>query len=285
MSTQQKVVLVTGCSDGGIGSALCKQYAATGCKVYASARRVEAMRTLTHPNIERTRMDVTDEASIQAAVDQIIEKDGRIDILVNNAGMTCSGPVAEVELERIQRTFDTNVFGIIRTARVVIPHMAARKSGTIVNIGSILAQTPLPFAGIYASSKAAVHSLTETLYMECIPLGIAVVLVNAGGARTNIIKNMGQQFDIPSTTLYAPYEEIIREEFDPKRTEQGSPPEDIARVVVAKSLAAKPDRHIAVGAGSFLVNNILPWFPRGVLLRMLWNFLVEKKRAALAKSK
>ncbi|OSD06255.1 NAD-P-binding protein [Trametes coccinea BRFM310] len=285
MSAQQKVVLVTGCSDGGIGSELCKQYAAKGCKVYATARRIEAMGSLTHPNIACARMDVTDEASIKAVVDEINEKEGRIDVLVNNAGLTCSGPTAEVDMERIQRTYDTNVFGIIRAARIVIPHMAARKSGTIVNIGSILGETPLPFAGIYASTKAAVRSLSETLYMECLPLGISVVHVNTGGARTNIVKNMGQQFSVPSTTLYAPYEEVIREEFNPKRVEQGSPPEHIARVVVEKSIAAKPDRYISVGAGSFLVDSILPWIPRGWLLRMLWNFMVEKKKTTVDKSK
>ncbi|KAI9068707.1 NAD-P-binding protein [Trametes sanguinea] len=261
MAPVRELVLVTGCSDGGIGSELCKQYAAKGCKVYATARRIEAMSSLTHPNIVRARMDVTDEASIKAVVDEMIEKEGRIDILVNNAGLTCSGPIAEVDLERIQRTYDTNVFGIIRAARIVIPHMAARNSGAMSILGRSWGQR------IYASSKAAVRALSETLYMECLPLGISVVFVNTGGARTNI------------------YEEVIREEFNPKRVEQGSPPEDIARVVVEKSIAAKPDRYIAVGAGSFLVDNILPWLPRGWLLRTLWNFMVEKKKVAVDKSK
>ncbi|KAI0673707.1 NAD-P-binding protein [Trametes maxima] len=284
-SAQQKVVLVTGCSEGGIGASLCLEYASQGCKVYATARRLEAMSTLTHPNIEHLRLDITDEASVNTVVDTIIQKEGRIDILVNNAGMTCSGPVIDVDLERIKQTYDTNVFGIIRTAKAVIPHMAARKSGTIVNIGSVVGEVPVPFAGIYASSKAAVHSLTDALYMECRPLGISVVLVGAGGVRTNIIKNMGAHFGAPSTsTLYGAYADVIRGEFDPARTANATPPERFARVVVGKSLARAPERYVSVGAGSTLMR-VLSWLPRGFLLRFLWGQLAEKPRAAAAKRK
>ncbi|KAI0334359.1 NAD-P-binding protein [Cubamyces sp. BRFM 1775] len=282
MTSESPIVLITGCSDGGIGSALCKEFAAKGCKVYATARRVEAMSTLeSHPNVERMRLDVTDQASVQSAVDSIVEKDGRIDVLVNNAGMTCSGPVIDIDLESIQRTFDTNVFGIVRTCKAAIPHMAARKSGTIVNIGSVLGDIPMPFAGIYASTKAAVRSLTESLYMECRPLGIAVVHVNAGGARTNIVKNMGAHHAVPPTTLYGPYAAVIQEEFDPGRTEKATRPEEFARVVVKGALPARsggtPERVVWVGAGSSFVKAIR-WLPKGFVLRLLWNQLVEKRR-------
>ncbi|KAI0828930.1 NAD-P-binding protein [Trametes gibbosa] len=281
----RKVVLVTGCSEGGIGFSLCKEFASQGCKVYASARRIEAMASLTDANIEKIRLDVTDEGGVKAAVDGIVEKEGRIDVLVNNAGMTCSGPVAEVSLERIQQTYNTNVFGIIRTSRAVLPHMAARKSGTIVNIGSVVGEVPVPFAGLYASSKAAVHSLTQALYMECLPLGIAVVLVGAGGARTNIIKNMDAQLNGPPTSaLYPEYEAVIGAEFDPGRADGATSPEDFARVVVQKSLAKAPERFVAVGAGSTAMR-IMAWLPRGWVLRLLWNQLVEKKRAELMKLK
>ncbi|KAI0660642.1 NAD-P-binding protein [Cubamyces menziesii] len=279
MSTSKPVVLVTGCSKGGIGFSLCKEFAAKGCKVYATARRIEAMTTLTHPNIERARLDVTDDASMQSVFDSIVEKEGRIDILVNNAGMTCSGPVVDIDLESVQRTFDTNVFGIVRTCKAAVPHMAARKSGTIVNIGSIVGEIPMPFAGIYASTKAAVRSLTESLYMECLPLGIAVVHVNAGGARTNIIKNMGAHHAVPPTTLYAPYAAVIQEEFDPARTDKATTPEEFARTVAKSVLPtrATPDRVVWVGAGSTIVR-VIRWLPKGFLLRLLWNQLVEKRK-------
>ncbi|OJT04488.1 NADPH-dependent 1-acyldihydroxyacetone phosphate reductase [Trametes pubescens] len=266
------------------------------------------MASLTDASVERLRMDVTDETSIKAAVDEIVEREGRIDILVNNAGMTCSGelhstlvrrsahmnalfgdragPLVDVELERIKQTFDTNVFGTLRTAKAVIPHMAVRKSGTIVNIGSVVGEIPIPFAGIYSASKAAVHSITEALYMECLPLGISVVLVSAGAVRTNIVANMGTHFSVPPTTLYAEYANVIAYEFDPTRMANASatPPEDFARAVVGKSLAKAPVRVVVAGLGSSIMR-ILGWFPRGWVLRIFWSQLVEKQRTALAKSK
>ena len=137
----------------------------------------------------------------------------------------------------------------------------------------------MPFSGIYASTKAAVRSLTESLYMECRPLGIAVVHVNAGGARTNIVKNMGAHHAVPPTTLYAPYEAVIREEFDPARTDKATPPEEFARVVVRGALPARgsPDRVVWVGAGSSFVK-VIRWLPKGFILRLLWNQFVEKRK-------
>ncbi|KAI0714969.1 NAD-P-binding protein [Earliella scabrosa] len=279
-----KVVLITGCSDGGIGSALATEFASKGCKVYATSRRLESMQELTHSNIERVPMDVTDDASVQAAVGQIVQKEGRIDILVNNAGMTCSGPVIDINMDRIQQTFDTNVFGMIRTCRAVIPHMAARKSGAIINIGSLVGEFPSPFAGIYSASKAALHSLSDALYMECTPFNISVVLITSGGARSNIIKNMNEHWTVPSTTLYTDYIDVIRDMFDPVHALKVTPIDEYARELVARTLKSSPPRHIVMGYGTTLFN-FLKWLPRGFLYRLLWDRNVEKRRVELAKSK
>lgn len=142
----------------------------------------------------------------------------------------------------------------------------------------------MPFAGIYCASKAAVHSLTEALYMECQPLRIAVVLVKAGGVRTNIIANMGAHFSVPPTALYTEYEGVIAGEFDPARMARAPRPEDFARAVAGKTLARAPARVVGGGLGS-TVMGILEWFPRGWLLRTLWSQMAEKHKGALAKSK
>ncbi|KAI0699347.1 NAD-P-binding protein [Cerioporus squamosus] len=283
MSNPQ-VVVITGCSEGGIGFALCQEFASRGCKVYATARKLESMAALTHPNIERLRMDVTDDASVKTAIAQIVEKEGRIDMLVNNAGMTCTGPVIDLDDERIERTFDTNVFGTIRTSRAVIPHMAARKSGTIVNIGSFLGELAYPFAGVYSASKAALHSITDAIYMECLPFNILVVLVSSGGARSDIIKRESQNAGPPPTTLYTDYVDVIAAQFDPARTSAGTPLDVYARGLVSKVLRKDPPRYFSIGFGSTLVW-LLRQFPRGWVYRLLWNQTVEKEKAKFAKAK
>ena len=131
----------------------CEEFAAKGCVVYATARKVESISGLKHGFIYRRVLDVNNQDDVQAAVQDVIETEGRIDILVNNAGMLCvgaydsrmllpshfspSGPTMDVPDEQVVRTFDTNVFGILRMSRAVFPHMAKRRSGLIINIGSI----------------------------------------------------------------------------------------------------------------------------------------------------
>ena len=117
----------------------CEEFAEKGCKVYATARRPEAMEDLTHPNITPLKMDITSDEDVAEVVKTVIGQEGYIDILVNNAGSPCSGPVMETPLCVVQKTFDTNVFAAIRVAQAVFPYMATRRSGTIVNVGSITA--------------------------------------------------------------------------------------------------------------------------------------------------
>ncbi|TFK88666.1 NAD-P-binding protein [Polyporus arcularius HHB13444] len=280
----QQVVVITGCSEGGIGFALCQEFASKGCKVYATARKLEAMAALTHPNIERLRMDVTDGTSVKAGIEQIVEKEGRIDMLVNNAGVTCTGPVIDLDDARIQQTFDTNVFGTIRTSRAVIPHMAARKSGTIVNIGSFVGELTMPFAGVYSASKAALHAITDALYMECLPFNISVVLVSSGGARSDILKRESQNAAPILTTLYTDYVDVIRAKMDPKLTAAATPLDEYARDLVRKVLRKDPPRYFSIGFGSMLIW-VVRQFPRGWIYRLLWSQTVEKERVKLAKAK
>ncbi|TFK88664.1 NAD-P-binding protein [Polyporus arcularius HHB13444] len=278
-----RVVIVTGCSAGGIGSALCAEFAKRGCKVYATARRLEAMASLTHANIEHLRMDVTDDNSVNSAIEEVIQKEGRIDMLVNNAGVICSGSIIDVPLETIQRTFDANVFGAIRTSRAVIPHMASRKSGTIVNVGSFLAELPMPFSGIYAASKAALHSITDALYMECLPFNVSVVLVSSGGAQSQAIGRDRENSGLPPTTLYADYIDVIREQTDPGRSAMGTPLNQYSQELVGRVLKQCPPRYVSVGYGTTIVW-LLQWLPRGFLYRLIWNYVIEKRRVELKKA-
>ncbi|KAF7336133.1 Oxidoreductase [Mycena venus] len=117
-----QVVLITGCSEGGIGFTMCTEFAGRGCKVYATARNVAKMKNLEGvANIELMALDVTVDANVIEVVDSIVKKEGRIDILINNAGMACFGPLLEVPVSQIQEVYDANILSIIRASRAVLP--------------------------------------------------------------------------------------------------------------------------------------------------------------------
>uniref|UniRef100_A0A804MF88 NADPH-dependent 1-acyldihydroxyacetone phosphate reductase n=1 Tax=Zea mays TaxID=4577 RepID=A0A804MF88_MAIZE len=160
----QPVVLVTGCSEGGIGHAMARAFAAAGCAVVATARSRGSMRGLDgDPRFLLLELDVRSDESARAAVADALREHGRIDVLVNNAGVHLVAPLAEVPMESFHQVFDTNVYGAMRLIQSVIPHMMERRKGTIVNVGSITALAPGPWAGVYSASKAALHALSDSL--------------------------------------------------------------------------------------------------------------------------
>ncbi|KAI9113881.1 hypothetical protein K1719_015132 [Acacia pycnantha] len=160
----QPVVLITGCSQGGIGHSLARAFAAHHCTVVATSRSLSSMEDLDQdPRFFLQELDVQSDDSVHRTLNNVLHKYGRIDVLVNNAGVQCIGPLAEVPLSAIHQTFDTNVFGTLRLIQACVPHMAARKQGKIVNIGSVIAMAPGPWSGAYTSSKAALHAITDTL--------------------------------------------------------------------------------------------------------------------------
>lgn len=184
MSSFVKVVLVTGGSSG-LGRSICLRLAATGHVVYGTSRKVDAS-TEQPPGFHLVAMDVTDEASVQAAVERIVQREGRIDVVVNNAGLGIQGAVEDITPELAQRLFDTNVLGPHRVCRAVLPHMRQRSKGLIINISSIAANFGLPYRGFYSASKAALDRYSESLATEVDRFGIAVVTVQPGEFNTNI---------------------------------------------------------------------------------------------------
>ncbi|RPD56254.1 oxidoreductase [Lentinus tigrinus ALCF2SS1-7] len=280
MSAIPKVVLVTGCSDGGIGSALCTEYASRGCKVYATARKLEAMDGLKHSNVEKLVLDVTNEDNIRDVVNTIISQEGRVDVLVNNAGVHCIGPVIEVPLDVVMKAYDANVLSVLRMCKAVIPHMAERKSGTIVQISSVMAHIPTPWGGIYSSTKAALHALSDALYMECTPLNISVLTATTGAIRSKISANQAASFPgLSENSLYKRYLSDILERMYTSQESDAMPAEEYARRVVGQSLLPKPPRHMMLGGKTLLIR-ILMWIPRTFSLKLLWRFFTKKSRAS-----
>jgi NAD(P)-dependent dehydrogenase (short-subunit alcohol dehydrogenase family) len=175
--------LVTGASSG-IGEAAALRLHAAGFTVYAVARRVERMTGLAEAGIHVLKMDVTDDKSMVAGIDQIVAETGRIDVLVNNAGYGSYGAVEDVPLSEARYQFDVNVFGLARLTQLVLPHMRANRSGRIINISSIGGRIYEPLGGWYHATKFAVEGLSDSMRVELAPHGIKVVIIEPAGIRT-----------------------------------------------------------------------------------------------------
>ncbi|KAF4573139.1 hypothetical protein EYR36_007649 [Pleurotus pulmonarius] len=236
----KKVVLVTGCSTGGIGYALCEEFAARGCKVYATSRNVKKVAAFKDETIERLALDVTSDDDVQRVVQYIHLAEGKLDVVVNNAGGICVGALLDIPLERVRQTFETNVFAALRVAKAVMPAMAERKSGTIVNIGSIVGEIPTPWNGIYSASKSALHTLTEVLSMEAKPFNVNVMLVSPGAVKSNIANNSAASFQMPEDSLYKDFVKNIYYRMNVSQAGNSMPTEKFVAKVVSNALQPKP---------------------------------------------
>ncbi|THH33111.1 hypothetical protein EUX98_g1054 [Antrodiella citrinella] len=247
MSTSPRVVLVTGCTKGGIGYSLSQEFARTGCIVYATARKLEVMDGLDESNIHKLVLDVTNEKQIAEVVSTIVEAEGRIDVLVNNAGMSCPGPLLDLTLEQARRIFETNTFAVLTLSRAVVPHMARRHKGVVVNVSSVMGEVPTPWMGMYAATKAALHSITETLWMECKALNVDVMLLVPGQVTSNIAVNGIAAFDMPENSLYRRYFKNILERVAYSQSAGAIPADEFSRAVVSASLSTSPPRTWVLG--------------------------------------
>lgn len=180
---KQKVILITGASSG-IGFDTATRLAKQGHKVYGAARRIDKMLPLKDLGVTPIKMDVTDDASMIAGVNAVMEAEGRIDVLVNNAGYGYFGAIENVSMEEARKQLEVNVFGLARLTQLVIPHMRQQGSGRIVNLASIAGKLALYFGGWYHVSKFAVEGFSDALRMELKPFGIDVVIIEPGGIRT-----------------------------------------------------------------------------------------------------
>lgn len=179
-----KIVVITGASTG-LGETIGNHLSTKGFIVYGTSRKIEDQPKSFHT----INMDVSSKESIDSAIGKVISKHGHIDVLINNAGLGIASPIETVSISDVQKVFDTNITGIIRTSQSVLPYMRERKSGLIINISSIAAETGLPYRGIYSATKAAMERITEAMRIELFPFNVQVCTVQPGGTKTDINKN------------------------------------------------------------------------------------------------
>jgi NAD(P)-dependent dehydrogenase (short-subunit alcohol dehydrogenase family) len=207
-----QTILVTG-STSGFGRLTVETLARQGYTVFAGMRAIAAknapaaaeLRALAEREqlaIHLVEIDVTDDASVEQAIEALIRATGRLDVVVNNAGMAYSGPLEAFTLEQVHQQFETNVFGVLRVNRAALPHMRRQGSGLLLHIGSIAGRLALPFLGLYGATKFALEGLTESYHAELAPFGIDVAIIEPGTYPTPIAAKHANAADTERAALY-----------------------------------------------------------------------------------
>ncbi|KAE8442472.1 hypothetical protein EG329_003315 [Mollisiaceae sp. DMI_Dod_QoI] len=201
---QQKTVLITGCSDGGLGAALAGAFHEAGYRVFATARNPSKMASLKVMGIETLTLDVMSEESISACVSEVSKlSGGTLNVLVNNAGAQYNMPISDLSIPEAKKIFDLNVWSCISTIQAFIPLLMNAKDGAmVVNHTSVGSIAGLPFQAAYNASKAALAMFSGILRLELEGFNIKVVDLKTGGVQSNILANLIHT-ELPSNSIYA----------------------------------------------------------------------------------
>jgi short-subunit dehydrogenase len=194
-------------------------------------------------------MDIRDEISIERGMQTIVAQAKRIDVLVNSAGVTLLGATEETSIAEAQTLFDTNLFGLLRTIKVVLPYMRAQRSGRIVNVSSVLGFLPAPYMGLYSASKHAVEGLSETLDHEVRQFGIRVVLVEPSFTHTNLDLNAPQTAS--SIPDYSQELDVVSQAIQ-NNVRKAPQPDGVAATIAEAALGTWKMRHTPKGEASLL---------------------------------
>lgn len=267
-----KTVLITGCSSG-IGRALTEAFLLRGYRVYAAVRTAGSLQDLQHAQLRELVLDVNDPDAIAAAMAHIEADSGYLNTLVNNAGFAAMGPVLELDEQRLQQQFATNVFAPVALTRACLSLLrqaaSAGQPAQVVNIGSISGITTTPFSGAYCASKAALHSLSDALRMELAPFNIQVITVQPGAIESKFGDNSLASLSnlITDDSLYAPLRPFIQARATASQ-QNPTPAPEFAEILVQR-LDTNPTEVLRIGNGSRALP-LLKWLlPTRLLDRIL----------------
>jgi NAD(P)-dependent dehydrogenase (short-subunit alcohol dehydrogenase family) len=208
------------------------------------------------------QLDVTDPASVSAAVATVIQRAGRIDVLVNNAGVGVFGAAEESSITQAQQLFDTNFFGLIRLTREVLPHLREQRSGRIINIGSVLGFLPAPYGALYSASKHAVEGYSESLDHETREFGVRVSVVEPGYTNTSFEAN-ATDADSPIDS-YGPIRDYVKQGLA-KAVRAGDDPAVVAAAVLKAATDRTPKLRYPAGPLARRLALLKKYAPAGLL--------------------
>ena len=244
-------VLITG-ANSGFGFLTARTFARAGHTVHAGFRNPAKIARLKElgadgHHVHPVKLDVTEPGDIAAAVAAASAK-APIDVLVNNAGFAVSAPVEVLSDASLQSQFATNVLGPVRLIRAVVPAMRERRSGTVINVSSVVGQLAAPFDGAYAASKHALEALSESLWYELRPFGVRVVIVEPGAYGTQFGANVVTDPAFGASSPYRSLEERFSKAMAGMRMGAGQEPQEVADLIVAA--ASHPDPKLRYLAGA-----------------------------------
>ena len=245
-----KVALVTG-SSSGIGYETALLLARNGFDTFATMRNMNKSKEITEVSkrenlpLRVMQLDVNDDRSVADAIKNILNEKKSIEVVVNNAGYGLMGSVEDSSLDEIKAQFETNFFGAIRVIKEVIPIMRKQRTGTIVNVSSVAGRIGFPMGSAYVSSKFALEGLSESMSYELKQFGIKIVLIEPGVINTNFA------LVTPKKTLEAnsSYSQLMNklEENLFSTIANGTPPKDVANVILHSITKESPEHRYLVG--------------------------------------
>jgi NAD(P)-dependent dehydrogenase (short-subunit alcohol dehydrogenase family) len=261
-SLANKTTLVTGVSSG-IGLEIAQLLAERGARVFGTVRNPPSANPIR--GVEIIRMEVTDDASVNEAVQSIVQKVGPIQCLVNNAGYAAFGALEEMSMEEARQQFETNFFGVLRVTNAILPSMRQAGDGRIVNISSVVGFLPAPYMGIYAASKHALDGYTESLDHEVRRFGVRALLVQPAYTKSKISGNT--RYARTALEVYANDRKRLSDLVE-QSIEQGDDPRIVADAVCQALTAKSPRLRYPTGKGIAL-SRLRRFVPDGMFDRSL----------------
>lgn len=261
-----KAVLITGCSTG-IGRATAIHLAGKGWPVWATARRLDAIRDLEQRGCRVLALDVCDDASMQAAVAAVEREHGAVGVLVNNAGYGQEGAFEDTPMSEVRRQFETNVFGLVRLCQLVLPGMRGQGWGRIVNLSSMGGKLTLPGGSFYHATKHAVEALSDGLRFEVRGFGVDVVVIEPGPIKTRFgdtaiaAVQRVRQDDSPYAAFNAELAAKIQGAYEGWMALAAAEPDAVARVIEHAITARRPRVRYPVTAAARSLMFLRRWLP------------------------
>ncbi len=260
--TDPGAILITGCSSG-IGRAAAERLISSGHTVYATARRLDSIADLERAGARTLALDVLDRGSMETAVRAIEADHGAVGGLVNNAGYAVSGAIEAVSIDAVREEFETNLFGYLQMAQLVLPGMRSRGAGRIVNVSSVAGRVTMPGAGAYAASKYAIEAVSDALRFEVRGFGIQVVVIEPGPIKTEFTGTANAALetakeagaDEGSETPYVAYHAAVAKgDAETDESFLAGSAEDVAKTIERALTASRPRPRYRVTA----ISRVLP---------------------------